>query len=61
MELGCITPPVGLNLFMAANISKLNIVDVIKASLPWIGVILIFLLFITYVPVVSLWLPNLLK
>lgn len=61
MELGCLTPPVGLNLFMASNISGLSIVKVIKATLPWIGIIFFFLVFVTYVPQISLWLPNLLK
>jgi C4-dicarboxylate transporter DctM subunit len=58
MELGCITPPVGLNLFMASNISKLPVTAVLKASLPWIMVILIVLMIVTYVPNISLWLPN---
>jgi C4-dicarboxylate transporter DctM subunit len=58
MELGCITPPVGLNLFMASNISKLPVTAILKASLPWIMVILIVLMMVTYIPGISLWLPN---
>lgn len=59
MELGMITPPVGLNLFVASGITGLSLKDVIVASLPWSLTILIGLLIITYIPIISLWLPNL--
>ncbi len=59
MELGMITPPVGLNLFVASGITGLSLKDVIIASLPWSVAILVGLLIITYVPAISLWLPNL--
>ena len=58
MELGCITPPVGLNLYMASNITNLSLVEVTKTVLPWILVIVFVLFVITYVPALSLWLPN---
>ncbi len=59
MELGMITPPVGLNLFVASGITGLSLKDVILASLPWSIAILVGLLIITYIPAISLWLPNL--
>ena len=59
MELGMITPPVGLNLFVASGITGLSLKDVIMASLPWSFTILAGLLIITYIPIISLWLPNL--
>ncbi len=59
MELGMITPPVGLNLFVASGITGLSLKDVIMASLPWSLTILVGLLIITYVPIISLWLPGL--
>lgn len=59
MELGMITPPVGLNLFVASGITGLDLKDVIMASLPWSFTILIGLLLVTYIPAISLWLPNL--
>ncbi len=59
MELGMITPPVGLNLFVASGITGLSLKDVIMASLPWSLTILIGLLIITYIPIISLWLPGL--
>lgn len=60
MEVGMITPPVGLNLFVIVGITDMKISEVIKAALPWLVVLLTFLLIITYVPAVSLFLPNLL-
>lgn len=59
MELGMITPPVGLNLFVASGITGLPLKDVIMASLPWSFTILAGLLLVTYIPQISLWLPNL--
>jgi len=60
MEVGMLTPPVGLNLFVASGISGLNIQEVIRASLPWFFVLIIGLLIITYIPQISLFLPNIL-
>ncbi|TDO15347.1 MULTISPECIES: TRAP transporter large permease [Halomonas] len=61
MEIGMLTPPVGLNLFVTAGITGHSIGWVIKACLPWLCLLLGFLMLITYVPVISLWLPNLLS
>jgi len=58
MELGMLTPPVGLNLFVASGITGLPIKEVVKAVMPWFLVIFVGLLLITYVPSISLWLPN---
>jgi C4-dicarboxylate transporter DctM subunit len=60
MEIGMITPPVGLNLFVTSGITGMPLTDVVKAALPWLGLLLIFLIIITYVPVISTFLPNLL-
>ena len=60
MEIGMITPPVGLNLYVASGISRLGLTETTKACLPWILVMLVYLTLITYVPAISLWLPNLL-
>jgi C4-dicarboxylate transporter DctM subunit len=59
MEIGMITPPVGLNLFVAAGMTGLSLKEVVVASLPWVGVLFIGLLMITYIPIISLWLPQL--
>ena len=58
MEIGMITPPVGLNLFVTAGVAKLSMMKVVKASLPLVGVMFLFLMIVTYVPWVSTWLPN---
>ncbi|MCM2286404.1 MAG: TRAP transporter large permease subunit [Desulfobacula sp.] len=60
MEIGMITPPVGLNLYVASGISHLGLTETTKACAPWILVMLAYLILITYVPQISLWLPNLL-
>jgi C4-dicarboxylate transporter DctM subunit len=58
MEMGLITPPVGLNLFVTAGVSGMSMERVIQASLPWLGVLLAVLLVITYVPAISLIVPR---
>jgi C4-dicarboxylate transporter DctM subunit len=60
MEIGMITPPVGLNLYVASGISGMGLTETTKAAAPWILVMIGFLILITYVPAISLWLPNLL-
>ncbi len=61
LEIGMITPPIGLNLFVTAGITSLSIGGVIRAAVPWLFVLLLYLLLITYVPQISLWLPDLLS
>jgi C4-dicarboxylate transporter DctM subunit len=60
MEIGMIHPPVGLNLFVASHLAKMGMTGVSIACLPWVGVLLVYLVVITYVPEVSLWLPRVL-
>ena len=60
LEIGMVTPPVGLNLFVTAGITGMSIVQVVRAALPWLSVLLVFLVFVTYIPALSLWLPELL-
>ena len=60
MEIGMITPPVGLNLFVTAGVAKMSMMQVVKAALPWVGVMFLFLIIVTYVPWVSTWLPTML-
>ncbi len=57
MEIGMITPPVGLNLFVTAGVSKMSVMNVVKAALPWLGIMFVFLILVTYVPWISTWLP----
>jgi len=59
LEIGMVTPPVGLNLFVTAGITGMSIGQVVRAALPWSLVLLAFLVVVTYVPSISLWLPTL--
>ncbi len=58
MELGMITPPVGLNLFVTSGITGTSLKDVVVYSLPWSMTILVGLMLVTYIPIISLWLPG---
>ena len=60
MEIGLCHPPVGLNLYVTSGITKMGISELTVAVLPWLTAMLLFLIFITYVPAVTLWLPKLL-
>ncbi len=60
MEIGMVTPPVGLNLFVTSGITGMNLIEVVRAALPWLTVLLLFLVIVTYVPVMSTFLPDLL-
>lgn len=60
MEIGMLTPPVGLNLFVTAGITGESIGWAIRAALPWLALLLGFLILITYIPEISLFLPELL-
>jgi C4-dicarboxylate transporter DctM subunit len=53
-----VTPPVGLNLFVTAGITGMSITQVVRAALPWLSVLLVFLVIVTYWPALSLWLPG---
>ncbi len=59
MEVGMCHPPVGLNLYVASGITKMGISELTVAVLPWLMTMLAFLVVVTYVPQISLWLPNL--
>ena len=59
MEVGMCHPPVGLNLYVASGITKMGISELTVAVLPWLLTMLAFLVLITYVPQITLWLPNL--
>jgi len=60
MEIGMLTPPVGLNLFVTSSITGMPLIKVIKATLPWLLLMLGFLMIITFIPSISTYLPTLL-
>jgi tripartite ATP-independent transporter DctM subunit len=55
LEIGFSTPPVGMNLFLASFRFERPITTLYAAVLPWLGVRLVALLLVTYIPVLSLW------
>ncbi len=59
IELGLIHPPIGLNLYVGSAVSGLSAWEVFRAVLPWMSVTIATLLLVTYVPQISLFLPNL--
>ena len=58
MEIGMITPPVGLNLFVTSGVAGMPMWDVVKAALPWLGILFVFLIMVTYIPAMSTFLPT---
>ncbi len=58
MEIGMITPPVGLNLFVTAGVANMSMMGVVRAALPFLAIMFVFLIMITYVPSISTILPN---
>ncbi|KOY81397.1 TRAP transporter large permease subunit [Lysinibacillus macroides] len=61
MELGMITPPVGLNLFVVSGIAKEKLGEVVKGVIPFIILMIIFLALVVLIPQLSLWLPEQMK
>ncbi|PIE00655.1 MAG: C4-dicarboxylate ABC transporter permease [Thiothrix nivea] len=59
MEIGMITPPVGLNLFVTSGVAQMSMINVVKAAAPWLGIMFLFLIIVTYIPAISTWLPTL--
>lgn len=59
MELALLTPPVGLNLFVLAAILRCPLSEVVRGIWPFLVLMFLLLLLITYVPAISLFLPNL--
>ncbi len=60
MEVGLCHPPVGLNLYVASGIARMGITELTIATWPWLVTMLVFLVMVTYIPEMSLWLPRLL-
>jgi len=58
LEVGYLTPPVGMNLFIAGLHFKKPIMEVARSVLPFMGLLLVALMLITYVEPLSRWLPR---
>lgn len=61
VAIGAVTPPVGVNLFVAAPIARLGLAEVSAGALPFLGAAIAALIVITLVPELSLWLPSLMS
>ena len=60
VAIGQITPPVGVNLYVACNIADLSLTEISKSIMPFLIASLVALALITYIPAISLWLPGVL-
>jgi tripartite ATP-independent transporter DctM subunit len=58
LEIGYLTPPVGLNLFISSFRFNKPITQLYRSVLPFIGLLGVALIIVTYIPVLSTWLPN---
>ncbi len=58
IELGQITPPLGINLFVIQGISRCKLGDVVRGAVPYYLIILAFVALLAWVPEIALWLPN---
>lgn len=59
MEIGMITPPVGLNLFVTSGVAGMPMMEVVKAAAPFLAILFVFLIIVTYVPWISTYIPTL--
>jgi len=59
LAIGTVTPPVALNLYVAANLADISMERISRAALPFVLALIISLLIVTYIPSLSLWLPHL--
>lgn len=60
LAIGFVTPPVGVNLFVACGITKVDFIDLSRNAIPFILAMILALMIVTYVPEVTLWLPRVL-
>lgn len=58
IQLGMLTPPFGLNLFVSSGITGRPIMLIARGVLPFLAIMVICLMFVTYIPAISLWLPE---
>ncbi|OGL02127.1 MAG: hypothetical protein A3E31_05845 [Candidatus Rokubacteria bacterium RIFCSPHIGHO2_12_FULL_73_22] len=58
LAIGTVTPPVAVNLYVAARLAKVPIEEVSRWALPFVAALLVALLLVVYVPALTLWLPD---
>ncbi|MGR3320356.1 MAG: TRAP transporter large permease [Pseudooceanicola sp.] len=60
MEIAFLTPPIGLNLFVLSSIARAPMSEAVRGMVPFVAIMAVFLILITYIPEISLWLPRML-
>jgi C4-dicarboxylate transporter DctM subunit len=58
LEIGLITPPMGVNLFFVRNVFNIETGDLLKGAAPFLITLVVFLFLLLLVPELSLWLPE---
>ena len=61
LAIGCLTPPVGVDLFVASGISGVSIAKMSRAIVPFLLMLIVLQLIVTYFPSITMWLPHALK
>lgn len=61
LAIGMITPPVGINLFVASQISKISLAAISRAIVPFVIILFVDVLILSFIPALSTWIPSLLK
>lgn len=61
LALGMCTPPLGINLFISSQLAKINLLQITRGMIPFYTALLITLLLISYIPQITMFIPNLLK
>ena len=61
LAIGCLTPPVGVDLFVASSISGVSIAKMSRSILSFIVMLIVLQVIVTYFPSITMWLPNALK
>ena len=59
LAIGMLTPPLGICLFIACNIARIEVAEIIRYILPFLAVMIGLLLLMTYVPDIVMFIPNL--
>jgi C4-dicarboxylate transporter DctM subunit len=59
LMIGMITPPIGLNLFIISQIGGVGVIEIFKEAIPYFFILVFVLLVITYIPSITLFLPDL--
>ncbi|MDN5842744.1 MAG: TRAP transporter large permease subunit [Alcaligenaceae bacterium] len=61
LAIGMVTPPVGVNLFVSCQIAKISLEEITKGLAPFFITLIINLMLVTYIPIISTWLPGMMR